>query len=155
MISSQGTKRLPRWHRGKETAFNVQDAGASGSAPGWERSFGGGNGNPEKSHGQRTLVGYGTWGGKESNTTEWMSRNTQETEILHNTWLSKKKKKDVGKKGEREMNKANWRILHGIWNKQMASFCGKKCTGRLGLKSKYNVKKWKIKLLNGQVQWMH
>ena len=27
MISSQGTKRLPRWHRGKETAFSTQDAG--------------------------------------------------------------------------------------------------------------------------------
>jgi len=66
LISSQGTKRLPRWHRGKETAFNTQDAGASGSVPGWERFFGGGNGNPEKFHGQRTPVGYSPQGGKES-----------------------------------------------------------------------------------------
>ena len=37
---------------------------------GWERSFGGGNGNPEKFHGQRTLVGHSPWGGKESDTAE-------------------------------------------------------------------------------------
>ena len=28
---------------------------------------------PGKSHGQRSMVGYGPWGGKESDTTEWLS----------------------------------------------------------------------------------
>ena len=39
--------------------------------PGSGRSLGGGNGNPpEKSHGQRSLVGHSPWSHKESDTTE-------------------------------------------------------------------------------------
>ena len=44
--------------------------------PGWERSPGGGNGNPlqysclENPHGQTRLTGYSPWGRKESATTE-------------------------------------------------------------------------------------
>ena len=52
------------------------NAGDPGSVPGLGRSPGEGNGNPlqyyclEKSHGQRSLVGYSPWGCKESDTTE-------------------------------------------------------------------------------------
>ena len=50
--------------------------GDLGSIPGSGRSAGEGNGNPlqyyclEKSHGQRSLVGYSPWGRKETDTTE-------------------------------------------------------------------------------------
>ena len=59
------------------------------------------------------LVGYSPWGGKESDKTAWLSRDVQETKILHTTWLSKKKKKkDVEKKGERE----RWiRLTDGLY----------------------------------------
>ena len=52
------------------------NAGDVGSIPGLGRSPGEGNGNPlqhycpEKSHGQRSLVGYSLWGRKEPDTTE-------------------------------------------------------------------------------------
>ena len=51
------------------------DARDPGLIPGSGRSSGEGNGNPEKSHGQRSLVGYSPWGGKESDTTEWLNNN--------------------------------------------------------------------------------
>ena len=57
----------------KESACNAEDLG---SIPGSGRSPGDENGNPlqysclEKSHGQRSLVGYSPWGHKESDTTE-------------------------------------------------------------------------------------
>ena len=60
---------------GKELAYNVGDLG---SIPGMGRSPGGGHGNPlqysclENPHGQRSLVGYGPWGHKESDLTEWL-----------------------------------------------------------------------------------
>ena len=53
---------------GKQSACN---AGNLGSIPGLGRSPGGGHGNPlqysclENPHGQRSLAGYGPWGGKE------------------------------------------------------------------------------------------
>jgi len=57
---------LPWWLSGKESACNARDAG---SFPGLGRSPGEGNGNPLqysclKSHGQRSLVGYNSWGHK-------------------------------------------------------------------------------------------
>jgi len=58
---------------GKGSANN---AGDMGSIPGLERSLGEGNVNPllysylEKSHGQRTLVGYSPWDWKELDITE-------------------------------------------------------------------------------------
>ena len=58
-------KGLPWWLNGKESTCN---AGATGSTPGSGRSPGGGHGNPlqfsclEKSHGQRSLLGYSPWG---------------------------------------------------------------------------------------------
>ena len=47
---------------------SVYDVGDAGSIPGLGRFLGEGNGNPlqyyclEKSHGQRSLVGYSPWG---------------------------------------------------------------------------------------------
>ena len=58
---------------GKESACNAGDLGPN---PGLGRSPGEGNGLPipvflpGKSQGQRSLVGYSTWGCKESDTTE-------------------------------------------------------------------------------------
>ena len=55
------------------TARDIRDASL---IPGSERSSGGGHGNPlqyfclENPHGQRSLVGYSSWGHKESDTTE-------------------------------------------------------------------------------------
>ena len=70
-------KNLPAmqeiWVHGKESACN---AGDLGSMPGLGSSPGGGHGNPvqysclENPHGQRSLVGYSPWGGKELNMTE-------------------------------------------------------------------------------------
>ena len=58
---------------GRESACNVEDLGL---IPGLGRSPGGGHGNPlqysclENPHGWRSLVGYCTWGGEESDMTE-------------------------------------------------------------------------------------
>ena len=55
-----------------------------GPVPGSGRYPGGGNGQPlhysglENPHGQKSLVGYGTWGFKESDMTEQLS--------THSTW---------------------------------------------------------------------
>ena len=60
----------------KNLSANAGDTGDVGSIPGWERSPGGGHGNPlqcsclENPHGWRSLVGYSPWGHKESDTTE-------------------------------------------------------------------------------------
>jgi len=60
----------------KESACNAGDLGL---IPGSGRSPGEGNGLPtpiflpEESHGQRSLVGYGPWGRKESDATEWLT----------------------------------------------------------------------------------
>ena len=58
---------------GQESSCNVADLG---SIPGLGRSPGGGHGNSikysclENPHGQRSLVGYSSWGHKESDMTE-------------------------------------------------------------------------------------
>ena len=61
-----------------------------GSIPGSGRSSGGGHGNPlqyysclESPHGQRSLVGYGPWGRKESDMAERLS-------TAHSTGLLRK-----------------------------------------------------------------
>ena len=60
----------------KNPPANAGDIRDTGSIPGSGRSPGGGLGNPlqysclEKSHGQRSLVGYGPWGHRELDTTE-------------------------------------------------------------------------------------
>ena len=63
---------FPGGSDGKASACN---AGDPGSIPGSGRSPGEGNGNPLQhscleNHGQRSLVGYGPWGRKESDMTE-------------------------------------------------------------------------------------
>ena len=64
---------LLRWLSGK---YLPAKAGDAGLIPGLGRSPRKGNGNPlqysylEKSHGQRSLVGYSPWGRKESDITE-------------------------------------------------------------------------------------
>ena len=73
------TCRLPQWLHGKESTCNVDDVGDAGSIPGPGNSPGGESGNPllvfllGKSRGQRSLGSYSLWGGKESDTTEWLS----------------------------------------------------------------------------------
>ena len=59
----------------KNPPGNAGDAGDPGFIPKLERSPGGRNGNtlvflPGKFHGQRSLVSYGPWDLKESDTTE-------------------------------------------------------------------------------------
>ena len=61
---------FPGGSDGKTSAHNV---GHPGSIPGLGRSPGEGNGPvflPGKAHEQRSLLGYGPWGHKESDTTE-------------------------------------------------------------------------------------
>ena len=61
---------------GSDSKASAYSKGDLGSIPGLERSPGEGNGNPlqysclEKSHGQRSLVGYSPRGGEELDTTE-------------------------------------------------------------------------------------
>ena len=62
----------------KNPPASAEDIRDVGSVPGSGRSPGGGRGNPPvflpgKFHGQRSLVGYSPWGGKESGTTEQLS----------------------------------------------------------------------------------
>ena len=57
----------------KNLPANAGDVSDLGSILGLGRSPGGGHGNPlqsGESHGQRSLVGYGPWGHKESAVTE-------------------------------------------------------------------------------------
>ena len=69
------TLGFPDGSAGKEFACSAKDTGDLVSIPGLERSPGQGNGNPlqyflpEKSHGQRSLVGYSRWGHEESDMT--------------------------------------------------------------------------------------
>ena len=69
-------KDFPDDSTGKESACNVGDTGGMGSIPEWRISPGEGNGNSlqypclEKSHQQRSLVGYSPWNHKESDVSE-------------------------------------------------------------------------------------
>ena len=64
---------------GKKFTFHAGDTGHPGLIPGLRRVPEGGHCNPleysclEKSHGQRSLVGYGPWSHKESDTTEQLA----------------------------------------------------------------------------------
>ena len=42
----QASIQIPWWLSGKESAYNAEDAGDTGSIPGMGRSLGGKNGNP-------------------------------------------------------------------------------------------------------------
>ena len=76
---------------GKEPACNVGDLG---SIPGLGRSPGEGHGNPlqysclEKSHGQKSLVGYSPWGHKELDMTAHTCMQNEENDGLK--WLKEK-----------------------------------------------------------------
>ena len=67
---------FPGSSEGKESTCNVGDLGL---IHGLGRSPGERHGNPlqysclENPHGQRSLAAYSPWGGKESDTTEWLS----------------------------------------------------------------------------------
>ena len=67
---------LPYGSAGKESTCNARDRGDVGSIAGLRRSPAEGNGIPfqcflaEKSHGQKRLVVYSSWGHKELDTTE-------------------------------------------------------------------------------------
>ena len=60
----------------KNAPANARNIRDSGLIPEFERSSGGGHGNPllysclENPHGQRNLAGYSPWGHKESDTTK-------------------------------------------------------------------------------------
>ena len=66
----------------------ILDPGFKPGPPGPGRSPGGGHGNPTavflpgESHGQRSLVGYGPWGHKESDMTERLNSNIPGVTIL-------------------------------------------------------------------------
>ena len=66
----------------KNLPANAGDTGEAGLTPGLGRSPGDGNGNPlqysclEKSHGQKSLGGYGPWGRKASDMTEHACAHT-------------------------------------------------------------------------------
>ena len=65
----------------KKPPVNAGDVRDTGSIPGLGRSPGGGNGNPLQyscleNHGQRSLVGYGPWSRKVSDTIEQLRRHT-------------------------------------------------------------------------------
>ena len=59
---------------GSEVKASACNAGDLGLIPGSGRSPGEGNGNPLQysCHGWRSLVGYSSWGHKESDTAEWL-----------------------------------------------------------------------------------
>jgi len=72
-LASPFLRCLPRWHSGKESACQSRRSGFNpwvGKIP-WSRKW---QLTPvfltEKSHGQRSLVGYSPWGHKELYTTE-------------------------------------------------------------------------------------
>ena len=78
---------LPRWLSGKESTSQCRRCGFSpwvGKIP-WRRKW-----QPTpvflagKSHGQRSLEGYSTWGCKESDRTEWLNDNNNN--ILSYYW---------------------------------------------------------------------
>ena len=80
IIYPQRTQDFPGGSDGKMSVYDARDPG---STPGLGRSLGEGNGNPlqyyclEKSHGQKSLVGYSPWGRKESDTTEQLHVHVQ------------------------------------------------------------------------------
>ena len=86
----QTIQGLPWWLSGEESACQE---GYVGSIPGVGRTLGKGNGNPltpvflpEKSHGQRSLVGYSPWGHKtvrHNTATKQQQPNPLKGTILH------------------------------------------------------------------------
>ena len=90
-LATDQQKNFPGGSGSKASAYDVGDMG---SIPGSGRSPGEGNGNPlqyscpEKSHGQRSLVGYSPWDGKELDMTEQLHSLTHRTSWLGVSHLS-------------------------------------------------------------------
>ena len=81
---------FPRWHSGKASACQCRRRKKRELDPRVRKSPWKRKGQltpaflPGESHGQRSLVGYSPWGGKESDTTEWLSIHThKETTQTH------------------------------------------------------------------------
>ena len=86
----QSTMQLYSFHfpGGSDGKVSAYHARGLGSIPGSGRSPGEGNGNPfqysclEKSHGQRSLVGYSAWGRKQSDTTERLHFTSHASNVM-------------------------------------------------------------------------
>ena len=77
-------KGLPRRLSGTESTCNAGDKGEASSIPAWGRD-GGGNATHSRVLAweipwTEELVGYCPWGHTESDTTEWPSKHSRETE---------------------------------------------------------------------------
>ena len=77
----------PWWLRGKESAWDIGDPGL---IPGSGRSPGEGKGStpvfwPGEFHGQWCLSGYCAWGGKEEETTKWLTLHGKPAQPGHRT----------------------------------------------------------------------
>ena len=76
---------FPSGSDGKESTCNAEYLG---SVPELGRSPGGVHGNPfqysclENPHGQRSLVGYTSWGCKELDTTEWLTHTHSDSQTI-------------------------------------------------------------------------
>ena len=73
--SFPGSSAVPLWLSGKELAFSAGDTGDMGSIPGLEDPLEESMAThssilPGESHGQRSLMGYSTWGCTEWDMTE-------------------------------------------------------------------------------------
>ena len=79
---------MAQWGKPSHSTCTARDTGDIGSVTGSGRSPGGGRWQhtpvslPEKSCGQRNLVGYSPWGHKESDVTEQLSTHTAQQEIV-------------------------------------------------------------------------
>ena len=77
----------------KNLPANEGDIREAGSVPGLGRSPGEGHSNPlqyflpGESHRQRSLVGYGPWGRKESNMTECLNNNGRQKRSIPESFL--------------------------------------------------------------------
>ena len=96
LLVSSSPKVMRGFPGGSGSKESAWSAGDLGSIPGLGRSPGGGHGNPlqysclENPHRQRSLVGYSPWGGKELDTTEWLS--TQHTASYWQLFVIKEKR---------------------------------------------------------------
>ena len=106
----------------KQSACNIRDLG---STPGLGRSPGGGQGNPfrysclENPQGQRSLVGYSSWGHKKSDTTEWL--RTHKMGIKRHRAKKETEETQVRFQGNLKMQQHTWH-----WN-EVAQSCPTLC----------------------------
>ena len=78
---------FPRWHTGKESTCQYRRCKRCGFDPWVGKILWSGKWQPTtvfssaEFHGQRSLVGYSPWGGKESDMTEWLSTQAKSTDF--------------------------------------------------------------------------